>query len=207
MKLITTEVIEGHVRRFVILGHEAHTVPDFSLDDLPGTSGRIDILARCVTSAFLLSHDIRRDVELYLVLEGPGRPPKTIRMVGSELKHLNPDERSTAALILKALASPSIAESRSTPGVYVSGSGFSQILNSLQGTIVLLKEDGTDIRKQALPEGASFVLSDHLDINEDKEKALMALNPIVAGLGPKSLHSDQCIVLVHNELDRREASL
>ncbi len=194
------------MRRFVVLGHEAHTVPDFSLDDLPGTSGRIDVLARCVNSTFLLSHDIRKDVELYLVLEGPGRPPRTIRMVGAELRHLNPDERSTAALILKALAITSIAESRSTPGVYVSGSGFAQVLKSLQGSLVFLKEEGADIRRQALPTEASFVLSDHLDFNEDEEKVLMTLNPIVVGLGPKSLHSNQCITLVHNELDRIEGS-
>lgn len=195
------------MRRFVILGHEAHTVPDFSLDDLPGTSGRIDVLTRCIASAFLVSHGIRKDVELYLVHSGPGRPPRTIRMVGFELRHLNPDERSTAALILKALESESLVETRSTPGIYVSGSGFEQVLQSVQGPFVLLKDDGADIRNVALPEDASFVLSDHLDFNDEEMSALLTLDPLIISVGPRTLHTSQCITLVHNELDRREKDL
>jgi len=192
------------VRRFLVLGHEAHTSPDFSLEDLPGTSGRIDVLARCAASAFLLSHGIRKDVELYLVMHGPSRPPRTIRMAGGELRHLNPDERSTASLFLKALQLESIAESVSTPGIYVSGIGFAKLLESLGGPFILLKEDGEDMRDHRVPKDAIFVLSDHLDFSEEEEKALMAHDLTVLSLGPRSLHSNQCITLVHNELDRRE---
>jgi tRNA (pseudouridine54-N1)-methyltransferase len=195
------------VRRFIVLGHEAHTSPDFSLDDIPGTSGRIDVLARCATAAFLLSHGIRKDVELNLVLCGPPRPPRTIRMAGAELKHLNPDERSTAALFIRALQIESIVESMSTPGVYVSGMGFDKLLEMSEGPFILLKEDGEDVRNNRVPKDAVFVLSDHLDFTEDEEMMLMAYDPTVLSLGPRSLHADQCITLVHNELDRREASL
>jgi len=194
------------VRRFLVLGHEAHTSPDFSLEDIPGTSGRIDVLARCAASAFLLSHGIRMDVELYLVLCGPSRPPRTIRMAGAELRHLNPDERSTAALFLRALQIESIAESVSTPGIYISGMGFAKLLETLGGPFVLLKEDGEDVRNHRIPKDAIFVLSDHLDFNEEEEKALMAHDPAILSLGPRSLHSNQCITIVHNELDRREAT-
>ena len=90
-------------RNFIIIGHRAVTDPNFTLNDLPGSSGRLDILARCINSAFFLSHDIRRDVEVALVLLGPDDPPKTIRLIGDELKYLNPDERSTGALIRNAL--------------------------------------------------------------------------------------------------------
>ncbi len=195
------------MHRFLVLGHEAHTSPDFSLDDVPGTSGRIDVLARCAASAFLLSHGIRMDVELYLVLCGPSRPPRTIRMVGAELRHLNPDERSTAALFLRALQIESIAESMSTPGIYVSGMGFAKLLETLGGPFILLKEDGEDMRNHRVPRDAIFVLSDHIDFNEEDEKALMAHDPAVLSLGPRSLHSNQCITIVHNELDRREATV
>jgi len=194
------------MRRFVVIGHEAHSSPDFSLDDLPGTSGRIDVLARCATAAFLVSHGIRKDVELHLVLTGPPQPPRTIRMAGEELRHLNPDERTTASLFLKALKILGIAESMSTPGIYVSGTGFTKVISQFKGDFVLLKEDGEDIRKQSLPKDPIFVLSDHLDFNEDEEKALMARDPLVTSLGPRSLHADQCITIVNNELDRRESA-
>lgn len=195
------------MRRFVVLGHEAHTAPDYSLNDLPGTSGRIDVLVRCVTAAFLLSHGIRKDVELYLTLKGPPSPPRTIRFLGSEVRHLNPDERSTAALLLKALETQSIFESLSTKGIYSSGLGFQELLSQLKGPFVLLKEDGKDIRKHAMPKDAIFVISDHLDFTNDEENALMSYNPFVISLGPRSIHADQCIIIVNNELDRREAQL
>ena len=194
------------MRRFLVLGHEAHTAPDFSLEDIPGTSGRMDVMARCIGAAFLLSHGIRKDVELYLVLTGPPRPTRTMRLVGAELQHMNPDERSTAALLLKALRQESVAESRSTPGVYVSGLDFPRVLMQLRGPFVLLKEDGEDIRKKPLPGDPTFVLSDHLDFTPDEEALLMSRDPLVVSLGPRSLHSNQCITIVHNELDRREQS-
>ncbi len=194
------------MRRFVVVGHEARTAPNFSLEDLLGSSGRMDILVRCATAAFLVSYGIRRDTELYLVLKGPPRPTRTIHLVGSELRHLNPDERSTAALFRKALAFESISESVSTPGIYVSGLDFQQVLTSLKGPFILLKEDGTDIRSQELPQNAIYVMSDHKDFDDEEEEILSSHNPQVIRLGPRSLHSEQCITLVHNELDRIESS-
>lgn len=194
------------MRTFVVIGHEAHTAPDFSLDDLPGTSGRIDILARCAAAALLVSHGIRKDVEAHLVLNGPPQPPRTIRMVGGELRHLNPDERTTASLFLRALRIPGIMESMSTPGVYVSGLGLSQLVARLKGDSILLKEDGEDIRGRSLPRNPVFFLSDHMDFTEEEEKLIMSGDPIVASLGPRSLQANHCISIANNELDRRESS-
>ncbi|MBP8624179.1 MAG: tRNA (pseudouridine(54)-N(1))-methyltransferase TrmY, partial [Methanothrix sp.] len=69
------------MRTFIIVGHRATTSPSFSLEDIPGTSGRLDILCRAVTAAFVLSHGIRKDVCVYLILLG-GQEPKTIRLCG-----------------------------------------------------------------------------------------------------------------------------
>jgi tRNA pseudouridine-54 N-methylase len=76
------------MRNFVIVGHKATTNPNFSLEDIPGTSGRLDILCRSVTAAFVISHGIRKDVCVYLVLLG-GDVAKTIRLQGETLRHLN----------------------------------------------------------------------------------------------------------------------
>ena len=91
------------MRTFIVVGHKATTTPDFSLEDIPGTSGRLDILCRCINAAFVISHGIRHDVRILLVLCG-GEPHKTICLRGEDLRHLNPDERTTAALLKKALA-------------------------------------------------------------------------------------------------------
>ncbi|OYV10221.1 MAG: hypothetical protein CG437_422 [Methanosaeta sp. NSP1] len=78
------------MRTFVIVGHKATTSPNFSLEDIPGTSGRLDILCRAVTAAFVISHGIRKDASVCLVLLG-GEAPKTILLHGGSLRHLNPD--------------------------------------------------------------------------------------------------------------------
>ena len=55
---------------FAIVGHIARTDGGYSLNDLPGSGGRMDVICRCVNASFFLSHDLRRDVECYLVLCG-----------------------------------------------------------------------------------------------------------------------------------------
>jgi tRNA (pseudouridine54-N1)-methyltransferase len=54
--------------QFLITGYDVPTAPDFSLDDLVGGAGRLDVLCRCVNSAFFLSHAIREEVRIHLVL-------------------------------------------------------------------------------------------------------------------------------------------
>ncbi|MFQ6013080.1 MAG: tRNA (pseudouridine(54)-N(1))-methyltransferase TrmY [Thermoplasmata archaeon] len=191
----------GPSRRFIVLGHDARTAGDFGLDDLAGATGRLDILLRCVNAAFMLSHDLRRDTELYLILLGPPRPPRTLRLVGSELRHLNPDERSTAALLRQALRSP--VEGSSGPGIYVASRGLSPLLEAHRDELVYLQEEGEDIRRATLGMPATFLLSDHRDLTHEEEAAVRGCRPRVVRVGPRSLHADHAIVLVHNELDRR----
>lgn len=192
------------MRAFIVLGHRVPLTPDFSLNDLPGSAGRLDILCRCVTAAFCLSHGIRRDVMVYLVLQDQ----VVVRLDGSRLKHLNPDERSTAALIQKALTA--FAESRSerelesTPGIFIASGGLADVLERVQGLglpVYWLHERGAPIRQAQLSRDAAFVLSDHLEFLPEEE-AILDKFPCLS-LGPLSLHADHCIVIVHNELDLR----
>ncbi len=198
----SSEAAPGGIRRrFIVLGHNATTTGDFGLNDLAGSTGRLDILLRCVNSAFMLSHDLRRDTELYLILLGPPRPPKTVQLVGPELRHLNPDERSTAALLRRALRSPS--EGESSPGIYVERRGLSHLLARLGPGLIYLREEGEDIRRVTLPTPSTFLLSDHRDVTAEEAAVVEEAQPQLVRIGPKSLHADHAILLVHNELDRR----
>ena len=82
-----------NVNRFIVLGHRAYTTGDFKLDDICGGAGRLDILVRCVNSAFFLSHDLRKDSEIYLVLEGGTDAPKTVRFYGPDMKCTSQETR------------------------------------------------------------------------------------------------------------------
>ena len=184
---------------FVIVGHLARTDGDFSLNDLPG-AGRMDVLCRCVNASLFLSHDLRRDVECYLVLLGGPKGPKTVQFRGSEIRSLSPDERSAGALVKKALSIPCGSEFReASPGVYVRNGGLERLL--AEHTFAVLDEKGTDIRTvPAVPE--AFLLSDHQNF-ADTEEALMK-DALRYSVGPVCLHADHTITVISNEIDRRK---
>ena len=184
---------------FAVIGHTARTDAGFSLNDLPGSGGRMDVLCRCVNAALFLSHDLRRDVECMLVLLGEPDPPKTVLFRGDGLRYLSPDERSAASLIKKALDMPcGSAYRESTSGVFVRRGGLAELLE--EHPFALLEEGGADIREVgALPD--AWLLSDHMDFSAE-EAALAADLPRIS-VGPKVLHADHTITVVLNEIDRR----
>jgi tRNA (pseudouridine54-N1)-methyltransferase len=191
------------MKSFIILGHKAVTAP-FSLNDLPGSAGRMDILCRCVNAALFLSHDLRRDVRIYLVLMGEPAPPKLIRFDGADVRYLSPDERSAASLIKKALEK-NVQEfwTESAPGVSIRKGDFADLLAELGRDVIYLREDGDNIRGLRFDEPL-FVLGDHLGITGDEEKIIEGYGHEIVSVGPLSLHADHCIVLLHNEMDRLE---
>lgn len=195
------------MRRFIVLGHRAFTTPDFKLDDICGGAGRLDVLVRCVNSAFFLSHDLRKDSEIYLVMEGGLDAPKTVRFYGPELKYLNPDERSTASLIRNALLKKpkDKTEVRSTPGVYISKMSFGDVMEKLSQTckFIYLREDGTDVREYDFPEEPCYILGDDRDPTEEEEEIMSQYPYDKICLGPVSYHANHCMVIVLNEMDRR----
>ncbi len=195
------------MRNFIVVGHKATTTPNFSLEDIPGTSGRLDILCRAVTAAFVISHGIRKDVCVFLVLLG-GEVPKTIRLVGETLRHLNPDERTTAALLKKALAVPATPQwALSTSGIFVRTGGLAEVLaDLLDAKLIYLREDGADIRgfdESGLSGEAAFILGDHTGMTPEEEALIEQAGARVVSLGSTSLHADHCIVLLNWFLDTK----
>ncbi|MCX9085660.1 MAG: tRNA (pseudouridine(54)-N(1))-methyltransferase TrmY [Candidatus Methanoperedens sp.] len=192
------------MKNFLIVGHKAVT-ETFSLNDLPGAAGRMDILCRCINAALFLSHDLRRDVCVFIVLKGEPSSPKIVRFDGSMVRYLSPDERSCASLIKKALEKKAQDFwTESTAGVSVRKGDMEAIIKELEMKITYLREDGEDIRAKIF-EGYSnrlFVLGDHLGLTEVEEKMISECEHETISVGPLSLHADHCIVLLHNEMDR-----
>jgi tRNA (pseudouridine54-N1)-methyltransferase len=196
------------MRDIVIIGHKAKTNGDFSLNDLPGSAGRMDILCRCVSCALFLSFGMRRDVNIHLLLLGEPDPGKIIRFEGLHLKYLNPDERSSGSLIQKALQKNVTEQDiRSTPGVWIRRGSLTSLLSQFEGRPLLyLREDGKDIREFAHEvRDPVFILGDHTGVTEEEEEELFKAGAKIISVGPISLHSNHCITLIHNELDRTEA--
>ena len=105
----------------------------------------MDVLCRCVNASLFLSHDLRRDVDCYLVLCGEPAGPKTVKFSGDSVRSLSPDERSAGALIKKALEIPCGSEFREgAQGVFVRKGGLERLVT--EHTFAVLDEKGTDIR-------------------------------------------------------------
>ena len=124
-----------------------------------------------------------------------------------KLRYLNPDERSSGSLIKKALAKNAIEnEVQSTPGVWIRRIKLGILLDELKSKgipMIYLREDGEDIRDvfTSLAD-AVFIMGDHMGITENEEEMILNVGARIISVGPLSLHSDHCIVLVNNELDR-----
>ena len=88
-------------RRIIVICHDSPIKGDFILKDLPG-AGRVDELVRCVTASLLISNDVRTDTEIFLVMQR-GDETRLVRFMGGAIRNLNPDERTTAMLLRKAL--------------------------------------------------------------------------------------------------------
>lgn len=191
------------MRQFIVLGHDAPTTGEFSLSDLAGGAGRLDVLCRCVGSALFVSHGIRESVRVHLVVGDA----YTIRFDGATLRRLYPDERSIAARIRDALAGRADAIGHQpaavSPGVELYRMGFEATLESVgaEGTVVELHEDGTPLVEAGVPIDPVFVLSDHHDFTEREAALLADRADRRLRVGPEVLHADQTITVAHNWLD------
>lgn len=196
------------MRTFIIKANKAKTSPDFKLSDLPGTSGRIDVLCRFLNSAFLLSHGLRKNVRVWLLLYGPPNPPKAIRFEGPQLKvRLNPDERSTAKLIMKALkAGEGLKEPGKEvevyPGLYVSNRTFEDVirLTLKNSTLYYLHKEGKPIEKASFGSNVAFVLGDHEGLSREDETFLAGIAEKVS-VGKKSYLASHVVAYVNIFLD------
>ena len=188
------------MRQFVIVGHDAPTTADFALDDLTG-AGRLDTLCRCVTNGLLLSHDIREDARIHLVLADEF----TVTFDGGTLQGLNPDERSTAALIRTALTKREEAIGHvpveTSPGVSLVRIGLESTLADVAGTVVQLHREGTPAVETEPPTDPVFVLSDHTEFTDGEARLLTDVADERVSLGPRRLHGNQAVTVAHNWVD------
>lgn len=184
------------MKTFITVSHTGDATGDWGLDDLAGATGRVDVLCRNVQAALCWSHDLRPDTQVILVFAAdPGRP-RAVRIDGAQVKHLNPDERSTAARIRNALRHPcpdpwwEDVES----GIQVAPFNLAQVLDECGGTPIVLHKDGTALADASWPENPTFVLGDHQPLT-DQELAIVG-DAQRLSLGEKWLHGNHVIAIV-----------
>ena len=189
------------MKQFILYARKAVTSPDFSLDDLPGSGGRMDLVARCICSALWISHDLRRDSCIHVVACGGSNPPVVISFYGDRLRGVSPDERNIAAWIKKTLA-----RKRKNPGISIRKLSFQPLVEELASEgnfFYILHEKGRNISEEKLKEDSVFVLGDHIGLPRKEEKFVERFENEKISLGTTSYLASQCITVLHYELDKK----
>lgn len=191
--------------RHFYLKSNAKTSAEINLRDLPSSTKRMDIIARCINSAFWLSYGIRKNIVFHTILHGEPNPPIYIRFEGEKLKKVSPDERSIAIFIGKALKRfREGKELESTPGIFVSRKNFEELLKENQDkNFYLLDEKGEDI-KNVVIKRPFFILGDNIDLLPKEKKLLDDYGAIKISLGKKKYLSSHCITIINWWMDRHE---
>ncbi|MFX0096285.1 MAG: tRNA (pseudouridine(54)-N(1))-methyltransferase TrmY [Candidatus Hodarchaeota archaeon] len=193
-------------RIFVVKSGTAHTIPDFSIKDIPGTSGRLDVVCRCLISAFGKKRE-KQNTDFYGLLEGEPLPPRLIAVEGRRLQRLPDDEFEVAKIMSQLLGKPSEVEKvlDEWPGISICPKNFNRITDELkgEGALFYLHQKGQDIRDFDFPRDNHlvFVMGDHMGLGKADENVLRGLGAIQISVGPLTYLASQCITLVHEELD------
>ena len=142
------------------------------------------------------SHGIRHDTDIWLILNGPPDPPVTVHFSGEKIRYLNPDERSTAALIRNGLIKfkNKTKVMETSPGITMERIDLRGVLKKLPNP-VLLSENGED----GINDANTFVLGDDKDPTVEEMEILKKFPKI--SLGKESLLTSACITLIHHRLD------
>lgn len=170
----------------------------------------MEVVAACISNAIFYSNNLREETAISVVLEGGPDPPKTLRIESGGLGSLDGfDERSIAAMIQKAVTvgkGLNLHEERQVDGgITIAKTAFEHLVKARESDrLFYLSRKGSDIRSLDLPPDPTFVVTDHLSMPKKTEKYLDRLGATPVSLGPRMLFASHCIVLVHNELDRRE---
>ncbi len=186
------------MRTFILHALKARTDGNFNLEDLPSSGGRMDIVARCISSALFISHAIRRDTEFIAVLNGQPNPPLAVRFDGAAVRKIAPDERSIAIWLKKILT-----EGKLTNGIVAEKKNFQQLVKEMKSRpIYVLHEKGKSIEEVKIEKEPVFILGDHFGLPPKNEKFVMRYAAEKISLGSTPYLASSVISVLHWRCDK-----
>jgi tRNA (pseudouridine54-N1)-methyltransferase len=191
------------MREFIYYSKSAVTAGNLIGDDLM-KAGRMDIVCNMIISCFFVSNEMREDVCLHMIFDGPPHAPRHLVLKSNSEMPIS--KKDVAGLIKRMLYKSPDTEGLKEifPGCFIEKKGFETLVKELdaQGkNVFVLEKKGEDIRELDLKGNEVFILGDHDGFPKDKEKFLKRVEGI--SVGPKVLFASQVLVLLHNEFDRK----
>lgn len=173
-------------------------------DDLK-KAGRMDIVCNVIISVFFISNEMRDDVKLHLIFDGPPHAPR--HLVLESNKDMPISKKDVAGLIKRMLYKSADKEGllEVFPGASIEKKSFEKLVKELDEEgkdVLLLDGKGSDIREIDLNKKPVFIVGDHDGFPKDKDKFLKNIDKV--SVGPKVLFASQVFTIIHNELDRKE---
>jgi tRNA (pseudouridine54-N1)-methyltransferase len=191
------------MREFIYYSKSAVTAGNMIKDNLM-QAGRMDIVCNVIISVFFTSNEMRNDVKLHLIFDGPPHAPR--HLVLESNKDMPISKKDVAGLIKRMLYKSPDSEGlvEVFPGASIEKKNFEQLVKELDSEgkdVLLLDEGGNDIRDVDLSKNPVFIVGDHDGFPSDKKRFLKRIDKI--SVGPKILFASQVMTILHNELDRQ----
>ena len=199
------------MRVFVLRARSAPTDSKELLDAV-GKEAHTEILAHTLMNAIFIAQSHRPDVVVYLVLESTKDYSRTIIFNSNDMRDIGGfHEQALLGKIAKALdvsRGMGKEENRAVEsGITVRTISFEKLVQELAGNhqLFVMDKKGTPIRGKAMVGTSCFILTDHMPMPKNSFSTLERLGAEEISLGSKMLFASQCVLLIHNELDYRQA--
>jgi tRNA (pseudouridine54-N1)-methyltransferase len=187
------------------------TADDFLIRDVPGTSGRLDVVCRVLAATFRAVPDWSPFLEFLAVLGGPPNPPLLLRVSNVSNAGI-PEGELALALILKTLLNryrtAGAEQLAAWPQFALTRQGFEDTLRAVakrRAQSYYLVERGTPLKSVHLnlTSPQVFVLGDDRGLPSEHEALLLQHSAKEVAIGKQSLLGSHAVSLLLLELAHR----
>ncbi len=197
------------MREFILVARKGVTSSKLiSFKDLPG-SGRMDLVARCISTAIFISEAIRKDVIFHIVLEGKPNPPVLISFQSWKLRRFYPDERNIASHIkiaLEKFEGNNFEPTESESGVFVQKKSFQELIKEMinqKKFLIYFHRKGVPVEEFQLKKNFVAILGDHKGLDNKSELFLKRFEIPFVSLNKRVTYlTSQVISIVHYLVDK-----
>ncbi|KZZ43317.1 tRNA (pseudouridine(54)-N(1))-methyltransferase TrmY [Oleiphilus sp. HI0118] len=193
---------------FVLRARAAPTDPDAFLAEV-GLDAHTEIIAHTLMNAMFVAQSHRDNVIVHVVLESTADFSRTVTFTAEELSNIGGFHE--AALLEKVARALRVSvgmrkeqEKQVEPGLRVRTLSFERLVKELaeEHALYMMDIKGESIREVEFKPNPCFILTDNIPMPKKSYNTLKRYGTEKLNLGPRMLFASQCVVLIHNELDR-----